>query len=327
MRRAVIIGVVALVAFIASGTAPRASAGEAFPARPIEITVPYTAGTTMDLLARLICSVAPKYLKQPLVAVNKPGAGGSLAAAEVIGAKADGYKLMMTTNFFFAMTTKTQKIPFNPYQLVPIASFLEYRNGLLVKGDSPFKTLNDLVEYANKNPGKLKWAHSGRGTSQSMYGLLIFRKAKVETTDIPYKGSPDMISALLGRHIDAAFITYAPVADLVRSGALRYLVTVGEKRYQNLPNVPSAPELGYPELTKLPTYVGLYIHKETPEPIKKVLVDAMTKTYQDPEFKKGLEIIGEEPRFAGPESMSQTIRESEATAVPILKEFGLYVGK
>jgi len=77
MRRAVIIGVVALVAFIASGTAPRASAGEAFPARPIEITVPYTAGTTMDLLARLICSVAPKYLKQPLVAVNKPGAGGS----------------------------------------------------------------------------------------------------------------------------------------------------------------------------------------------------------------------------------------------------------
>jgi tripartite-type tricarboxylate transporter receptor subunit TctC len=106
---------------------------------------------------------------------------------------------------------------------------------------------------------------------------------------------------------------------------LRYLITVGEKRYSNSPNVPCAPELGYPDLARLPTYVGLYVHKETPEPIKKILLDAMTKTYQDAEFQKRLETLGEEPKFAGPDSMRETIKTSEAIAEPMLKEFGLYV--
>jgi tripartite-type tricarboxylate transporter receptor subunit TctC len=301
-------------------------AAKDFPTKPIEIIVPYTPGATMDLLARLIGNSAPKYLGQPLVAVSKPGAGGSVAAGDVIGSKPDGYKLMMTTNFFFAMTTKTQKIPFDPNQLTPVANFVEYRNGLIVKGDSPWKTLNDVLDYAKKNPGKLRWSHTGRGISQHMYGLLLFRKANVETVDIPYKGSAEMLSALLGGHTDASFMVYGAVAEHVRSGAVRYLVTVGERRYSNLPNVPCAPELGFPELAKLPTYVGLYIHKDTPEEIKKTLGDAMRKIYQDPEFKKGLDALGEEPKYGGPDFMAEAIRNSETLAVPIFKEFGLYVG-
>jgi tripartite-type tricarboxylate transporter receptor subunit TctC len=280
----------------------------------------------MDLLARLIANSAPKYLGQPVVVVNKPGAGGSVAAADVITSKPDGHKLMVTTNFFFSMTTKTQKVPFNPNDLVPVANFLEYRNGLIVKGDSPWKTLNDLLDYARKNPGKLTWSHTGRGISQHMYGLLLFRKAKVETTDIPYKGSSEMLAALLGGNTNASFMVYGAVADHVRSGAVRYLVTVGERRYSNLPDVPCAPELGFPEVAKLPTYVGLYVHKDTPAEIKKILLDVMTNTYQNPEFRKGLEALGEEPKFGGPDFMMEAIRNSESLAVPILKEFRLYVG-
>jgi len=324
MRRLLMVLIPVMVVLVAGATV-QAHGKEAYPTKPIEIVVPYTPGTTMDLLARMIGNTAPKYLGQPVVPLNKPGAGGSPAAAEVIAAKPDGYKIMMTTNFFFASTTKTQKLPFNPYTLVPIASFIEYRNGLLVKGDSTYKTLNDLLDFGRKNPGKLSWGHSGRGTSQHMYGLLLFRKAKVETVDIPYKGSPDMISAVLGKHIEASFITYGATTDQVRSGALRYLITVGEKRYSNSPNVPCAVELGFPEMAKLPTYVGLYVHKETPEPIKKLLLDAMTKTYQDADFQKQLQTLGEEPRFAGPDAMKETIKVSEAAAEPMLKELGLYV--
>jgi tripartite-type tricarboxylate transporter receptor subunit TctC len=302
------------------------SYGKEFPSRPVELIVPYTPGSTMDLLARLIANTAPKYLGQPVLVVNKPGAGGSMAAADVIVSNPDGHKLMVTTNFFFSMTTKTQKVPFNPNDLVPVANFLEYRNGFIVKGDSPWKTFNDVVDYARKNPGKLRWSHTGRGISQHMYGLLVFRKANVETTDIPYKGSPEMLSALLGGHIDGSFMVYGVVSEQVRSGAVRYLVTVGERRYSNLPNVPCAGELGFPEVAKLPTYVGLYIHKDTPAEIKKTLLEAMTKTYQDPEFKKGFEALGEEPKFGGPDFMAEAIRNSESVAVPILKEFGLYVG-
>jgi tripartite-type tricarboxylate transporter receptor subunit TctC len=324
MRRTFIFLVPMIIGF-GLAVAAESYGKEAYPTKPIEIVVPYPPGTTMDLLARMIGNTAPKYLGQPVVPLNKPGAGGSPAAAEVIASKPDGYKIMMTTNFFFASTTKTQKLPFDPYTLVPIASFIEYRNGMLVKGDSPWKTLNDLLDYGRKNAGKLRWGHSGRGTTQHMYGLLLFRKAKVETIDIPYKGSPDMISAVLGNHIDAAFVTYGATIDQVRSGSLRYLITVGEKRYSNSPTVPCALELGYPDLTKLPTYVGLYLHKDTQEPVKKILLDAMTKTYHDAEFQKRLEALGEEPRFAGPESMRETIKMSEAAAEPMLRELGLYV--
>jgi tripartite-type tricarboxylate transporter receptor subunit TctC len=325
MRRVTAAVVLALLIFGLS-VVGQSYAARDFPTRPVELIVPYTPGSTMDLLARLIANTAPKYLGQPVVVVNKPGAGGSMAGADVIGSKPDGHKLMVTTNFFFSMTTKTQKVPFNPTDLVPVANFLEYRNGLIVKGDSPWKSLNDLLDYARKNPGKLTWSHTGRGISQHMYGLLLFRKAKVETTDIPYKGSPEMLAALLGGNISASFMVYGAVADHVRSGAVRYLVTVGERRYSNLPDVPCAPELGFPEVAKLPTYVGLYMHKDTPTEIQKILLDVMTKTYQNPEFKKGLEALGEEPKFGGPDFMMEAIRNSESVALPILKEFGLYVG-
>jgi tripartite-type tricarboxylate transporter receptor subunit TctC len=301
------------------------SYGKEFPTRPIEVLIPVTAGSTMDLLARLIANTAPKYLGQPLVVVNKPGAGGSVAAANLINSEPDGYKLMVTTNFFFASTTKTQKVPFNPYLLVPIANFIEYRNGFVVKGDSPWKAFSDVVDFARKNPGRLRWAHTGRGISQHLYGLMIFRKANVETIDIPYKGTPEALSALLGGHVEGSVMVYGPVADHVKSGAVRYLLTVGESRYSNLPNVPCAVELGYPEVAKLPTYVGLYIHKDTPEPIKKTFTDAMRKTYEDREFQRGLEALGEQPRFGEPDFLTKAIKSSEGAALPILKELGLYV--
>ena len=100
-----------------------------YPTKPIELLCPYTAGSFIDIMARLIADIAPTYLGQPMVVVNKPGAGGSLAAAEVISAKPDGYKLVALGQGFFAITTKTQKIPFNPDDLVPIANFMAWRLG------------------------------------------------------------------------------------------------------------------------------------------------------------------------------------------------------
>ena len=324
MRRTVV-AVTLLFVCLALCTA-NLSYGKDFPTGPVEIVITMTPGSTMDLLGRLIANTAPKYLGQPVVVVNKPGAGGSVAAAYVISSKPDGHKLIVTTNFFFASTTKTQKVPFDPYDLTPIANFIEYRNGFVVKGDSTWKTFGDVVDYARKNPGKLRWAHTGRGISQHLYGLMLFRKANVETIDIPYKGTPEALSALLGGHVEGSVMVYGPVAEQVKSGAVRYLVAVSDQRFSNMPNVPTVVELGYPEVAKLPTFVGLYTHKDTPEASRKALTDAMRKTYQDPEFHKGLEALGEQPRFGEPESMKKAIKDGEIVALPILKELGLYVG-
>jgi tripartite-type tricarboxylate transporter receptor subunit TctC len=300
--------------------------GKEFPTKQIEIICPYTPGSSMDLVSRLVADIAPKYLGQPVVVVNKPGAAGSIAAADVISSKPDGYKLITMTSFFFAATVKTQKVPFDPDDLVPIANFVEYKFGMLVKGDSPWKTLGDLLDYGRKNPGKLRWTHPGRGISIHMSGVLIFRKAGVETVEVPYKGSPEMLAALLGGHVDAATITYGAVKDHVKTRKVRYLTVYSDRRYSDPSDVPCVVELGFPEAA-IPTFVGLYAHKSTPEDIKKTLIDALKKTYEDPEFKKGIEKFGEEPRFGGPEFIKEAIKKGGEVAVPILKELGLYVGK
>ena len=307
-------------------TVPILAYGAEYPTKPIEMVCPFTAGSSMDILSRLIADISPKYLGQPVVVINKPGAGGSIGAAEVIKSRPDGYKLFMISTGFMANALKVQKVPFEKDDLIPLANFMEYKQGLAVRGDSPWKSLKELLDYGKKNQGELKWAHSGRGIPLHISGLLIFRKAGVKTIEVPYPGSPQVLSALLGGHIDAASIVYGTIKDQVLAGKVRYLTFYTDHRYADQPNVESVVELGFPDAAKLVSYVGLYAHKNTPEPIKAFLIEALKKVYDDPRCKKGIEQIGEEPRFGGPDFIRASIKEEEAAGVPILKELGLYVG-
>jgi len=305
----------------------RPTEGKEYPSQPIEIYCPYAAGSSMDITARVIADVAPKYLGQPMVVVNKAGASGSLCAAEVIRSNPDGYKLAILANLFFASTVHTQKITFDPKDLIPIANFMQYKLGIAVKADSPWKTLNDILEYAKKNPGQLKWAHAGRGTSLFTYTRLIFQKAGIDAVDVPYPGSPQQTAALIGGHVDMSAAPYGAQRGAVKAGRIRFVVMFTDERFDEPSDVPSVTEVGFPEAAKLPTVVGLYAHKDTPPEVQKKLLDAFKKTYDDPEFKKGLGKLGEQPRWGGPEFMREAIKNAEDVSVPLLKEFGLYVGK
>ena len=325
MKRTLLILICGIV--LGESLPANAAVGKEFPVKPIEIVCPYTPGSSVDIMDRVIADIAPKYLNQPVMVVNKPGAGGSVAAADVISSKPDGYRLVTLSNAFFETTVKTQKVPFDPDDLIPLASFIEYKNGMAVKGDSPWKSFNDLLEYGKKNPGKLRWAHSGRGITTHMAGLLTFRKAGVEAIDVPYRGSPEQMAAVLGGHVDAYCGPYGTTRDQARAGKLRFLIVFNDKRYDEPSGVPCSLELGFPEASRLKTYFGIYAHKNTPEEIRKTLVDAFRKIYEDPEFKKGIEKTGEEPVFGGPEFLKETIRRGQEVGVPVLKELGLYVGK
>jgi len=307
------------------GVIPGHLHGGEYPTKTIELYSAYTPGSSFDLTARVIAEFASKYLGQPVIVVNKPGAGGSVAAADLINSKPDGYKLMLISNNFFAITVKTQKISFDPDHLIPIASLIVTKNPLFVKGDSPWKTLNELLDYGKKNPGKLRWAHAGRGTILHFAPLLIFKKAELESIEVPYKGTPEMVSAILGGHIDAASGTYGAIKENVKAGKLRILVFYSDRRFSEPSEVPCATELGYPDVGRFTTFGGLYIHKDTPTNIVKTLFDAFKKTYEDPGFKKGIENLGEEVRFEGPEFNKETIKKAEKIAMPLLKDLGIYV--
>jgi tripartite-type tricarboxylate transporter receptor subunit TctC len=279
------------------------------------------------MVARLVADISRKYFAQPIFVTDKPGAVGSIAAADVISSKPEGYKLLCNNHPYFAGTVHTQKLPFDPHDLVPLASLMELRMGLCVKADSPFKTFKDVVIYARKNPDTLKWAHPGRGTPPYITPKIIFEREKVSLIDVPFKGGAvEAATALMGGHVDLATVTHGAVVEHVRAGEVRYLMYYTDERYKDSPNVPTAAELGYLDAV-VPSYTSLFIHKDTPENIKKMLVDVCKKVYDDPEFQSGLRKIEGDPKWGGPEFLEESIKKSERIAVPVLKEAGLYVGK
>lgn len=298
-----------------------------YPSRPVEIVCLYSAGGATDVLARLIGDTASKYLGQPVVVVNKPGAAGSIAAADVINAPPDGHKLAILATTYFGLILKTQKVPFDPGHLVPLASFLQYQTGLAVRGDSPWKSLDDLLNYGRKNPGKIRWVHPGRGGQPHIQGLLLFKKAGVQTIDLPMPGLAEIVSGMLGGHVDAGIQSYGNFMDLVKTGKLRYLTFFRDQRYSRDPSIPCSAELGFPETAKVTVSWALWVHKDTPEEIKKTLMGAIKWTYEQPEFQKGVDQLGEEAKFGDPEYIRESIKRTEEVGVPILKELGLYLGK
>jgi tripartite-type tricarboxylate transporter receptor subunit TctC len=299
------------------------SFGANYPAKPIEILVTYGPGGTSDLIARQIAEIARKYLGQPLFVSNRPGAGGTTAVSEIVNAKPDGYKVLYLPTNYLATTIKTQKIPFDPNTIAPLINFVEVKQGLVVKADSPWKTLRQFLDYAKQNPGKMRWNNTGRGVGSYLSASLIFKRAGIEAIDIPYKSAPEQVSAVLGGHSDAGGIPYATGKTYVQAGTLRYLVFYSNQRFAEPSDVPSAAELGFPEY--FTTYSGIWVHRNMPEDVKKTLYDALKKTYDDPEFKKGVDTIGDEPRFGGPDFIRESIKKGQEAGIPILKELGLYV--
>jgi tripartite-type tricarboxylate transporter receptor subunit TctC len=276
-------------------------------------------------VTRLAAEIGKKYFSQPLVVVAKLGGSGTVGASEVINSKPDGYKILYFNHNYFATTVRSQKISFDPNYLVPLANYIELIESIGVSGDSPWKTLDQLLDYGRKNPGKIRHGHGGRGTGGHMLDWLIYKKAGVEITDVPYiKGSVELIPPLLGGHIDSGHLIYSSVKSQIAAGKIRLLVTHGDQRFKLTPNVPCATELGFPTFT---VYHGFYVHKDTPEDIKKTLFETLKKIYEDPEFMKAVEQMGDAPKFGGPEFLKEQIRRVEQLGVPLLKECGLYVGE
>jgi tripartite-type tricarboxylate transporter receptor subunit TctC len=203
---------------------------------------------------------------------------------------------------------------------------LELKIGLQVKGDAPWKTLNDLLDYGKKNPGKIRWGHSGRGLTTYMNTRLLFQDAGVKTIDIPYKGGAPCVTALLGGHIDAMSQPHGAISGHIKAGTIRYLVLYSDSRSRILPDVPCSKELGFADTAKMRTLLGVYAHKDTPDEFKKILFDAFKKTSEDPAFKAGVEKLDGDLVFGGPEYIMQSIKEGGEVGIPILKELGIYVG-
>lgn len=296
---------------------------QAFPDKPIRFILGFAAGGPTDLSVRALAAAAGRQLGQSLVVSNMTGAGGTLAMAELARAPADGYLISMHTSSYKAMTAHTQKLSFDLDEVRTLLGYAEFRHLMFVKADAPWANVDDLIAYGKANPGALKFGHVGPGTSLQLQGLLYFRSAGVQVTDVPYRGSSEFTNAVLGGHVNVAFIDIAGIRALARAGTARLLVTLTQQRFPEFPDVPTAIERGIqgPELFN--PMVGVAIRRGTPPDRMKRLHDALRRAIDDPEFVKALNDIGLKSGYTAPEAFDEVVTRAEARAVPLLKELKL----
>ncbi len=216
----------------------------AFPERPVTILVGFVPGGSMDLSTRALAKSAEKILGQPVIIENKPGGTGTVALASLLAQKHDGYTLCGTPSSVLIRVSQQQQVPFKPFtSFRTIIGFTEPQLGIVVKKDAPWKTLKELAAAA-KSPGKLKYATTGVGSTTHAAVEEIAATDKLQMIHVPYKGSMEALTALLGGHVDFAALT-SELVPAVKSGQARLLAVISEKRSPKYPNVPTMKEVGY----------------------------------------------------------------------------------
>ncbi len=217
----------------------------AYPERPVTLLVGFAPGGSMDLSARALAKSAEKILGQPVMIENKPGGTGTVALAALLSQKHDGYTLCGTPSSVLIRVSQQQQVPFKPFtSFRTLIGFTEPQLGIVVKSDAPWKTLKDLALGAAKNPGKVKYATTGVGSTTHAAVEEIAHKDKLQMIHVPYKGSMEALTALLGGHVEFASLT-SELVPAVKAGQARLLAVISEKRSPRYPNVPTMKELGY----------------------------------------------------------------------------------
>jgi tripartite-type tricarboxylate transporter receptor subunit TctC len=275
-------------AVLAVATAGSALAQGAYPDRDITAVIQWGAGGGTDVAMRGYAPYAEEVLGKKLVLQNKTGGAGAIGANFVLQQPSDGYTLLMGAEpqalFKVQDLAAFDYDEFYPINIAAMASNIY----LVVKADSPYKTFKDVLDDVQKNPGKVKQYMAGQGTVPFTLNAMIKSIAKFDTTLVPFDGDGPAIAALQGGHIDIGFIASGPVADHVKAGRMRALATLGDKPHAGVPAITDA----LPAMKKyIPwgSWYGVFVKKDTPEPVKAKLVAAFKKAGDNPKYKELME--------------------------------------
>ena len=261
-------------------------AQDKFPSKPITLIAPWPAGGSSDAVMRAFAESAGRALGGTVIIENKPGVGGTLGATAMVNAKPDGYTLTQLPLGIYRLP-HMQKMPFDPVKdITHIVCLTGYTFGLVATADAPYKTLKELVAYAKANPGKVSYGHTGTGTTPHLAIEEFAGKAGIDIVDIPYKGSAEIMQAILGGHITLMSGT-TEFAPHVKSGKLRFLATLGRERNKAFPDVPTVKESGWDTITESPFGIGG--PKNMDPNVVKILHDAFKKTLEDPKVQETLD--------------------------------------
>ena len=313
----------ALVAAGLLGLQAPASAEEAgaFPSKPVSLIVPFQAGVSADLLFRGIAEAASRHLGQPVIVDNKPGGSATLGPATMAAsAKPDGYTIGQIAIPVFRVPYM-QKATFDPVKdFTWVIHLGGYTLGAVVKADGPFKTWQDVIEFAKANPGKFTYATIGPATTNAIAMELMARQSGVQFTHIPTKGGGESIAQVLGGHI-MCMVESPGWAPMVASGDFRLLMLLNGERSKKWPQTPTLKELGYTYEFDSP--FGLAGPKGMDPAIVKKLHDAFKKAYDDPKVAELFDKFDFTRRYMSSEDYAAFIPKLAAEEKAALEKLGL----
>jgi len=296
-----------------------AAAADTYPSRPITLIVPWPAGGSTDTHLRKLAELASRNLGQPIVIENKPGASGMLGPVNMAKSAApDGYTIAQLHVGAFRQPY-LQKVDWDPMRdFTYIIGVSGYTFGMVVKSDSPFKSLEDVIAYARANPGKMSYASTGTGTSPHLLVEQLAEKAGVQFLHVPYKGNADSTQALMGGHVMVQSDATG-WGKFVDQGAFRLLVTFGEQRTRW--GAPTAKELGYDVVSSSP--YGIVGPRGMDPKVVKILHDAFKKAIDDPEHAKVLQTLDQVYWYKGSDDYARWAADTYVSERALIERLGL----
>src|SRR5262245_1282949 len=294
-----------------------------YPNRPIELIIPFPPGGPADAAGRIMQPQLSAALGVPIVVVNKAGGGGALGADYVAKAKPDGYTVFAATNAPLTVVPATQPdISYRLSDFAAVGSSMADISVIVTRTGSPWKTLEEFVDYTKKNPGKLSYGSAGMGTVSFFMVELFKASYGLDITHIPFQGGGPVKNAILGGHVTIASTGLNSVASLIKSGDVIPLVTSAPQRVTGFADVPTLAEKGFPEAA-LNIWMALLVPAKTPHEIVDTLAQALEKTMKTPSVMTAVEKAGMVVDFRGPAATTKLAETEQETVKKLATKLGI----
>ena len=308
---------------VPAGFASRPARAAGYPERPIKIIVPFAYSGPTDIMARILTTPLGDAIGGSIIVENKPGAGGNIGIGAAAHAEPDGYTLLVTSSAYVVNPSLYARIPYDPYKdFAPVAELGTSPNVILVNPELAVNSIADLVAYAKAHPDELNYASPGVGTTPQLSAELFKIIAAIQITHVPFAGAGPAIQAILGGTTQVAFAALPPAHPHIESGALKALAVTGQRRWFDLPDVPTMIELGYTDFIS-DTFQGFLAPAKTAPAVIDLLARKSIETLKRPAITKQLADNGFEVIANGPDGMKKRIDDEVPKWRDIIAKAGI----